>query len=134
MPTFESLSSSSISDQTRNLAERKNYEEESRNHDRKSQQKGDITTTGKNHKGEREKSVLSAVCCISKCSAGCENWLRGSGFQAEDVFVRRRARAIVSTCTMPAGGTRTHYGGLLGHFSKKPFSVPLAHRSRLQVM
>jgi hypothetical protein len=103
MPTFESLSSSSVSDQTRNLAERKNYEEESRNHDRKSQQKGDITTTGKNHKGEREKSVLSAVCCISNCSAGCENWLRGSRFQAEDVFVRRRARAIVSTCTMPAG-------------------------------
>jgi hypothetical protein len=26
------------------------------------------------------------------------------------------------------------YGGLLGHFSKKPFSVPLSHRSRLQVM
>jgi hypothetical protein len=26
------------------------------------------------------------------------------------------------------------YGGLLGHFSKKPFSVPLSHRSRLQVI
>jgi hypothetical protein len=24
-----------------------------------------------------------------------------------------------------------YYGGLLGHFSKKPFSVPLSHRSRL---
>jgi hypothetical protein len=35
-----------------------------------------------------------------------------------------------------AEGATLHlgYGGLLGHFSKKPFSVPLAHRSCLQVM
>jgi hypothetical protein len=31
----------------------------------------------------------------------------------------------------PAPSSSSSCGGLLGHFSKKPFSVPLSHRSRL---
>jgi hypothetical protein len=86
------------------LAEQKNYEEESRNHDKKSQPKKEMTTTGKNHKGEREKSVLSAVCCISKCSAGCENWFEREPFSGgKNVFVREAYASNCDHMHMPTG-------------------------------
>jgi hypothetical protein len=48
------------------------------------------------------------------------------GFRPEQML-----KFPVRLTTMPRRVCQPYYGGLLGHFSKKPFSVPLSHRSCL---